>query len=51
MQEIIMLTVAIDAYKGRDILSMDVPNDFIQTLLPLKPDGERIIKKIRGKLV
>ena len=40
MQESITLTAAIDAYEARDILSMDVPNAFIQTLLPLKPDGE-----------
>ena len=51
MKESIMLTAAIDAYKGRKIISVDVPDAFIQTLLPLKPDGERIIMNIRGKLV
>ena len=31
--------------------SFDVPNAFIQTLLPVKSDGERVIMKVRGKLV
>ena len=29
---------------------MDIPNAFIQTLIPPKEDGERVIMKIRGKL-
>ena len=32
-------------------MSLDVPNTFIQALIPKKVKGERIIMKIRGKLV
>ena len=51
LTEIIKLTVAVDAYEKRDVSSMDIPNVFIQTILPLRPDEERVIMKIRGKLV
>ena len=47
----IMLTCAIDAYECRDIMVSDVPNAFIQTDAPKKEVGERVIMKIRGKLV
>ena len=30
---------------------MDIPNAFVQTDMPKKPVGERIIMKVRGKLV
>lgn len=42
-------TCTIDAYEGRDMMSMDVPNAFIQTHTP---KGEnRIIMKITGVMV
>ena len=46
-----MLTTVIDTHKERDVASFDVPNAFIQTLLPVNRDGERVIMKVRGKLV
>ena len=51
LTESIKLLSTVDAHEGRDVLSMDVPNAFIQTILPPKDDGERVIMKIRGKLV
>ena len=51
LTESIKVSSEVDAHEGRDVLSMDVPNAFIQTILPPKADGERIIMKIRGKLV
>ena len=32
-------------------MSIDVPNAFIQTHMPLPKDGERVIMKVRGRLV
>ena len=51
LNESIMLTTVIDAHKGRDVASFDVRNAFIQPLLPVKSDGERVIMEVRGKLV
>ena len=48
--EAILLTAAIDAKQGRDIMTSDVPNAFIQTEIGHKDIGERIIMKIRGPL-
>ena len=46
------LTEKIDAYEGRDIMALDVPNTFIQTNMPPKKYGvERVITKITGVLV
>ena len=47
----IMMTVAVDTYERRDVMTSDVPNTFIQTDAPEKEIGERFIMKIRGKLV
>ena len=48
----IMLTISIDAYEGRDVMTADVPNAFIQTDMPeVKPGDERVIMKITGVLV
>ena len=47
----LMITCAIDAFEKRDIMSLDVPNAFIQTDAPLKKIGERVVMKIRGRLV
>ena len=41
----IHLLSAVDNQEDRDVLSMDVPNAFIQTLMPHKDDGERVITK------
>jgi hypothetical protein len=50
--ESIMLTTVIDAKEGRDVMTSDVPNAFIQTNLPEPKAGEeRIIMKITGVLV
>ena len=50
----IELTVTVDAYEQRDVISMDVPNAFIQTFMPepKKEDGEEeVVMKITGALV
>jgi hypothetical protein len=50
--ESIMLTAIIDAYKGRDVMTADVPNAFIQAEMPPIKEGEdRVIMKITGVLV
>ena len=46
-----MLTCAIDAYQKRDIMSLDIPNAYIQADVPVQKVGERIVMKIRGDLV
>ena len=50
--EAIMLTAVIDAKEGRDVMTADIPNAFIQTKLPDIKDGEdRVVLKITGVLV
>ena len=49
--ESIFLTCAIDAKEKRDLMSIDVTNAFIQTHMPLPKDGERVVMKVRGRLV
>ena len=49
--ESIMLTVVIDAHEGRDVMTADVPNAFIQTEQPRIDGEERVIMKITGELV
>ena len=39
----IELTLTVDAYEHRDVMSMDVPNAFIQTFMPELKDGEEQI--------
>ncbi|CAJ1959768.1 unnamed protein product [Cylindrotheca closterium] len=52
LQEAITTTCVIDAHKGRDIMTMDVPNAFIQTYMPEAKEGEdRIYMKITGMMV
>ena len=46
-----MLLAAIDAKECQDVMVMDIPNAFIQTHMPDKDDGERVMMKIRGRLV
>ena len=48
--EAILLTAMVDAHEGRDVMSTDIPNAFIQAPLENKP-GERVIMKITGVLV
>ena len=48
--ESIMVTGVIDAYEHRDIMTVDVPNTFIQTELP-QVEGDWVIMKITGYLV
>jgi hypothetical protein len=48
----IELTCTVDAYERRDMMSMDVPNAFIQTFMPEPDDiNERVVMKITGSLV
>lgn len=50
----IELTITIDSYEQRDIMSMDVPNAFIQTFMPepkVEDGEEQIVMKITGTLV
>jgi hypothetical protein len=50
--ESIMLTAIVDAKEGRDVMTCDIPNAFIQTKLPNIEDcEERVIMKITGVLV
>jgi hypothetical protein len=50
--ESIMITGVIEVQEERDIISCDIPNAFIQALLPKKDPGEdRVIMKITGVLV
>ena len=50
--ESIMLTGVIDANEGRDVMTCDIPNAFIQALMPKVKDGdERVMMKITGVLV
>ena len=50
--ESIMITAVIDAKEGRDVMTADVPNAFIQTHMPPPEEGEdRVIMKITGVLV
>ncbi|CAJ1940735.1 unnamed protein product [Cylindrotheca closterium] len=52
LQEAITTTCVIDAHKGRDMMSLDKPNAFIQTYMPEAKDGEdRIYMKITGIMV
>ena len=48
-QEGIMLTTTVDAKEGRDVMTADVPNAFIQA--DMEEGTERIIMKITGVLV
>ncbi len=51
-QESVFLTSVIDAKEGRDVMTNDVPNAFIQSHLEQpKPGEDRVIMKITGVLV
>jgi len=50
--ESIMLTAIVSAQEGRDVMTADVPNAFVQTEMPELEDGEeRVTMKITGVLV
>jgi hypothetical protein len=47
--EAVLLTGVIDAKQRRDVMTLDIPNAFVQTKIP--EGEEKIIMKIRGALV
>ena len=47
--ESILLTATIEAEEGRDIMTCDIPNAFVQTEIP--EGNDRIFMKIRGAVV
>jgi hypothetical protein len=48
----IMLTAVIDAHEERDLMTWDIPNAFIEALMPeVKDRDERVMMKITGVLV
>ena len=47
----IMLTAVIDAHKGQDVMTADIPNAFIQMEMPKEDGKDRVIMKITGVLV
>jgi hypothetical protein len=50
--ESIMLTAVIDAHEERNIMTCNIPNAFIQALMPeVKDRDERVMMKITGVLV
>jgi hypothetical protein len=50
--ESIMLMAVIDAHEGRNVMTCDIPNAFIQALMPEVKDGnERVMIKITGVFV
>ena len=49
--ESVLLSSVIDARKQCDVATVDILNAFIQTEIPQEEGQERIILKIRGKLV
>lgn len=50
--EAIITTCVIDAFEERDVMSVDIPNAFIQTEMPEVEAGEeRVIMKITGTIV
>ncbi|CAJ1937353.1 unnamed protein product [Cylindrotheca closterium] len=52
LQEAITTTCVIDAHKGRDIMTLAMPNAFIQTYMPDAKEGEdRVYMKITGMMV
>ena len=47
----LMLSLCIDAKEGRDVMTLDVPNAFIQADMPQPTDGsDRVIMKVEGTL-
>ena len=50
--ESLFLTSIIGAKEGRDVMTCDIPNAFIQaTMPPIEKGGEKVIMKIKGILL
>ena len=49
--EAILITGVIEAKEDRDIMTLDIPNAFLQTDILKSDSGERTIMKFRGILV
>ncbi len=49
--EAVMLTCVIDAHEDRDIVVVDIPNAFIQTVVNEEDAEHCVIVRIRGPLV
>ena len=47
--EAILITGVIEAKQRRYIMTLDIPNAFVQTSIP--QDGDKVMMKIRGPLV
>lgn len=45
----VLIAGVIEEKQGRDVMMIDMPNAFAQTVLP--EDDEKVIMKIRGRLV
>ena len=47
-----LLTAAVEAKEERNVMTLDIPNDFLQTSLPKdETTEERVMMKLRGFLV
>ena len=51
LNESLMLTCAINPFEKCNIMTLNIPNAYIQAEVPPQEKGERIVMKIRGKLV
>ena len=51
MTESHLITAVINTKQGRDIITTDIPNTFVQRDIQDKPNGEKIIMKIQETLV
>jgi hypothetical protein len=51
MTESILITATIDAHQGRDVMTIDIPNAFVQTPIEQNEGEDRITMRIRGPLV
>ncbi len=49
--EAVLLTGVIDAKEGRDVMTADIPNAFVQTDVEATKSGDRIIMKLKGHIV
>ena len=47
----IFVTATVEAKQNRDVMTLDIPNAFVQTDVPQKEGDEKIIMKIWGQLV
>ena len=47
----VLISASIDAQERRDVASIDVPNAFIQTMMPIADKGDRIAMKLTEEIV